>query len=201
MYSFLQDTVKMGSNGLNLFERSDKRTFTSYKDSVNEDGNQFAIFNFHISSVGITLGTVVIIIVVIAIVRNVKMSCLRSAFRRACNCKDYGPRPDTYGQSNNPIIIPHVSRVPIVSSNRSSQLYPDLEPYSFRHMSEVNQGMPGQYNINDMPSAPVGKAAEETPTVNTDNLERTSMQDSLSRKKTFKELQMEQIAKMQQSKM
>ena len=167
---------------------------------MNEDGNQFAIFNFHISSVGITLGTVMIIIIVIALVRNVRMSCLKSAFRRVCNCQDYGPRPDTYRQSNNPIIIPHASRIPVVSNSRSSQLYPDLEPYSFRYMSEVNPGMPEQYNTNDMPSAPASKPAEGTPTVNIETLERASVQDNLSKKKSFKELQLEQYAKMQQNK-
>ena len=190
----------MGSNGLNLFERSDKRTFTSFQDSVNEDGNQFAIFNFHVSSVGITLGTVIVIIIVIALVRNVKMSCLRSMYRRVCNCKDYGPRPDTYRQPNNPIIIPHASRTPIVSNSSSNQLYPDLQPYSFRYMSEVKPGMPEQYNTNNMPSAPVNKPAEGTPTVNIETLERASVQDDISKKKSFKELQLEQYNKLQQQK-
>ena len=146
----------MGANGLNLWEHSDKRTFTSFKDSVNEDGTEFAIFNFHMSSVGITLGTVIVIIIVIALVRNVRMSCLKSMYRRVCNCKDYGPKTDNYRQSN-PIIIPHASRTPIVSNSSSNQLYPDLQPYSFRYMSEVKPGMPEQYSTIKMPSAPVNK--------------------------------------------
>ena len=186
-------------NGLNLFERSDKRQTTNIKDSVNEDGNEFAIFNFHISSVGITLGTIVALVVIVMLFRNVNMKCLKSAWRRACNCKDHGPRPDTYGQATNPIIMPHVSRMPVVSSNRSSQLYPDLEPFTYRPMTEVYQGVSGQFPISNMPSAPVGKAAGETSSINKDNSERTSIKDNQPIKtKSFAELQMEQLAKIEQ---
>ena len=192
-------------NGLNLFEKSDKRQTTNIKDSVNEDGNKFAIFNFHISSVGMTLGTIVALVVIIMLFRNVNMKCLRSAWRRACNCKEHrpsGPRPDPYGQATNPVtVMPHVSRMPVVSSNRTSQLYPDLEPFTYRPMTEVYQGVPGQFPISNMPSAPVGKAAGETSSINNDNSERTSIKDNQPIKtKTFAELQMEQLAKMEQSK-
>ena len=122
-------------NGLNLFEKSDKRQTTNIKDSVNEDGNEFAIFNFHISSVGMTLGTIVALVVIIMVFRNVNLKCLRSAWRRACNCKEPGPsrpRPDPYGRASDPVaIIPHVSRMPVVSSNRTSQLYPELEQFTY----------------------------------------------------------------------
>ena len=192
-------------NGLNLFEHSDKRKTTNIKDSVNNDGNEFAFFSFHISSVGVTLGTIVALIVIIVMFRNVSLKCLRSAWRRACNCKEpvsSRPRPDPYGRASDPVaIIPHVSRMPVVPNNRTSQLYPELEPYTYRPMTEVYQGFPGQYPISNVPTAPVGKSTSETASNRSENTERTTVNDNQTIKtKSFAELQMEQLAKLEQIK-
>ena len=46
-------------NGLNLWEKSDKRKVTNIHDSVNNADTEFAFFSFHINSVGITLASIV----------------------------------------------------------------------------------------------------------------------------------------------
>ena len=192
-------------NDLNLFEKSDKRKTTNINDSLNNDGKKFAFFSFHISSVGVTLGTIVALVVIIVLFRNLNLKCLRSAWRGACNCKEPGPsrpRPDPYGRASEPVaIIPHVSRMPVVSSNRTSQLYPELEQFSYQPMTEVYQGVPGQYPISNVPSAPVGKSTGETSSNSCETAGRVSIKDNQPIKtKSFAELQMEQLAKLEQAK-
>ena len=190
----------MGANGLNLWEHSDKRRFTSFQDSVNEDGTEFAIFNFHVSSVGITLGTVIVIIIVIALVRNVRMSCLKSMYRRVCNCKDYGQQTDNNQQSNPIIISPHAYRTPIVPNSSSNQMYPDLQPFSYRFMAEAKPGMPEQYHPTNLPTAPVTKPAEGA-SVNIETTNTAPVQDDISKKKSFQDLQLEAYNKIMQQRM
>ena len=67
-------------------------------------------------------------------------------------------------------------------------------------MSEVKPGMPEQYHPINMPTAPVNKPAEGAP-VNNETTERASMQDDISKKKSFQELQLEAYNKLQQQKM
>ena len=91
-------------NGLNLWEHSDKRKTTNIKDSVNNDGNEFAFFSFHINSVGITLASIVVMIVIIVLFRNVSLKCMRSAWRRACNCTEPAKsRRTPYGRVSDPV--------------------------------------------------------------------------------------------------
>ena len=58
-------------NGLNLWEKFDKRKVTNIKDSVNNADTEFAFFSFHINSVGVTLASILVVIIVFVMFRNV----------------------------------------------------------------------------------------------------------------------------------
>ena len=163
-------------NELNLWEKSDKRKVTNMQDSVNNADTEFAFFSFHINSVGITLASIVVMILIF-VLRNVSVKCMRSVWRKVCNCADPSkPRPTPYGRAGDPVmIVPNASRVPIIPNTRTNTLYPELEPYVYRPLQEDYPGYPGQYPVNSqVPTAPVVKSTSENMPVNSDSKEKAS---------------------------
>ena len=73
---------------LNLWENSDKRTYkiTKLQHSIKKKN---PIWSLHIKSVGFTLPTLVIMLIVFVVVKHVNMSiCFKYVWRRCSNCSD-----------------------------------------------------------------------------------------------------------------
>ena len=66
-------------NVLNLWEKSEKTTYkkTELQDSIENKNPELAIWSLHINSVGFTLTTLVVLLIVFVLIKHVNMPCVK----------------------------------------------------------------------------------------------------------------------------